>query len=200
MQGAPSAGEPAAASATVQRVQLNLLGVADTNAGESRRNENVQFNLVDNNALKELNIRLGVSATLVTEPRPEQGYFGAEFGNAPSGVIHTVVAPAAHWHGRVYYSHLNSMLSARSFFQVGAVKPAREHDYGVASSFRLWSGAFLSVEGSQQRLRGNVNGNVLVPSLEERTPLTNDPALGATVMRFLNAYPTELPNRTDINA
>ncbi|MDZ7637029.1 MAG: hypothetical protein U5J83_02030 [Bryobacterales bacterium] len=48
---------PAAAALsapTTEAVQLNLLGNANTAAGESRRNENIQFNLVDNNALKEL--------------------------------------------------------------------------------------------------------------------------------------------------
>ena len=44
-----------------------------------------------------------------------------------------------------------------------------------------------------------MNGNVLVPKADERTPLTTDPATRAIVMRFLAAYPAELPNRTDIN-
>ena len=46
-----------------KRVELNLLGKEDAAAGESRRNENIQFNLIDNNALKELNVRLGATAT-----------------------------------------------------------------------------------------------------------------------------------------
>ena len=75
-----------------KRIELNLLGAADTQAGESRRNENIQFNLVDNNALKELNIRLGTTATIVQEFRADRNYFGAEFGNPPSPVLH--VAPA----------------------------------------------------------------------------------------------------------
>ena len=33
-----------------KRTELNLLGVTDSAAGESRRNENVQFNLIDNNS------------------------------------------------------------------------------------------------------------------------------------------------------
>src|SRR5574341_2590611 len=72
---------------TGKRVELNLLGKADAASGESRRNENVQFNLVDNNALKELNIRLGTTATIVSEFNPANGYFGAEFGNAPKTSI-----------------------------------------------------------------------------------------------------------------
>jgi len=34
-----------------KRVELNLVGKTDTAAGESRRNENIYFNPVDNNAL-----------------------------------------------------------------------------------------------------------------------------------------------------
>src|ERR1041384_1245492 len=71
-----------------QRTELNLLGRVDTEKGESRRNENVQFNLIDNNALKELNIRMGTSATIVQEFRPERTYFGVEFGNSPPPPLH----------------------------------------------------------------------------------------------------------------
>jgi hypothetical protein len=52
----PETSEPAPQS---QRTQLNLLGQTDTSSGESRRNENVQFNLIDNNSLRELNLRVG---------------------------------------------------------------------------------------------------------------------------------------------
>ena len=63
----------------------------------------------------------------------------------------------------------------------------------------LWRDGFLSVNGSQSRIRGSVNGNVLVPTAEERTPLTTDPVLRRFVERILAAYPAELPNRTDIS-
>ena len=73
-QSAPPAEtpNPAPVEQTVQakRTDLNLLGGTDSAAGESRRNENVQFNLIDNNALKYLNIRLGTNATIVTEFQP----------------------------------------------------------------------------------------------------------------------------------
>ena len=72
--------KPAEGGDAQKRVELNLLGKEDATKGESRRNENVQFNLVDNNALKELNVRLGATATLVQEFRADRGYFGAEFG------------------------------------------------------------------------------------------------------------------------
>src|SRR5437763_1774672 len=103
-----------------KRVELNLLGSTDSSRGESKRNENVPFNLIDNNALRELNARLGTSATMVTEFRPELKYFGTEFGNTPAGLIHLdLLKPAATGftavHGGLTFSHSNSILTARSF-------------------------------------------------------------------------------------
>ena len=51
----PATPQPGASE---QRLQLNLLGQTDTASGESRRNENVQFNLIDRNAMRELNTRV----------------------------------------------------------------------------------------------------------------------------------------------
>src|SRR5258708_28613954 len=67
-----------------KRTELNLLGTTDAKAGESRRNENEQFNLIDNNALKDLNFRLGTNATIVTDFQPEHKYFGTEIANDPT--------------------------------------------------------------------------------------------------------------------
>ena len=182
-----------------KRVDLNLLGKTDASSGESRRNENVQFNLVDNNALKELNVRLGTTATIVREFNPASGYFGAEFGNAPKSSIAVPGPIKSGFHGRLHETHLNSVTSARTFFQVGGVKPARENDYGFNFGLGVWRKAELFVEASQQKIRGSVNGNVLVPKPDERTPLATDPAVRALVAKFLNGYPKELPNRTEIN-
>ena len=183
-----------------RRLELNLLGVADTAAGESRRNENIQFNLVDNNALKELNVRMGTTATIVAEFRPARGYFGAEFGNPAPASLHAAPLRPAPWHGNLYGSHLNSVFSARSFFQAGEVQPARTNDYGFTLAAPRWRNWQMQVEGSQQKARGSVNGNVLVPQPDERTPLATDPAVRALIERWLNAYPKQLPNRTDVNA
>ncbi len=171
VDGAGRAPDPKAAAAPApagdsqnRRIELNLLGRANTAAGESRRNENIHFNLIDNNALKELNVRLGTTAT-ITDFRPERGYFGVEYGNAPTPVLH--VSPLSRalkgWHGNVFGSHQNSIFSARSFFQVGAVKPAHDNEYGFNTGIGLWRGANLTLGGSQQKIRGSVNGNVLVP-------------------------------------
>jgi hypothetical protein len=198
-QSQPRPEAPPTSAPSSKRLELNLLGVTDTAAGESRRNENIHFNLVDNNALKELNVRMGTTATIVEEFRADRSYFGAEFGNAPSAVLHVPALKQTGIHGSLYESHLNSVFGARSFFQVGDVKPAHANDYGFSFGAPLWRGANIFLDGSQQKLRGSVNGNVLVPRPDERTPLTTDPATRAIVARFLAAYPKELPNRTDVN-
>src|SRR5216117_2492117 len=128
-EAAPETPTPEA-PADDKRTELNLIGKTEVQAGESRRNENIQFNLIDNNALKELNVRLGTTATIVREFSPGNNYFGAEFGNPPAQALQMAAPLKAGTHGTVYASHLNSIFSARSFFQVGDVKPARDNDYG----------------------------------------------------------------------
>lgn len=194
----PPSSDPQAPAVEL-RTRLNLLGQTDSHSGESRRNENIQFNLIDNNLLRELNTRLGTTATLILEFSPERTYYGAEYGNSPGSPIHLATPLRRPWHGRWFESHLNSVFSARSFFQVGDVKPARENSYGAELSGPLARRTAFSLSGSQQKIRGMVNGNVLVPLASERTPLAADPALAAYVRRILSAYPDELPNRTDIN-
>ena len=182
-----------------RRTELNLLGQADTASGESRRNENVQFNLIDNNAQKELNIRLGTTATFTPVFDPERNYFASEYGTSPSVSLHTPVSNNRRIHGQLYYRHLNSLTTARSFFQVGGVKPARENDYGFGLSLPAGKSTFFQIEGNQRRLRGIVNGNALIPLASERTPLTTNPAETAFIARLLSAYPAVNPNRTDID-
>ena len=186
-------------SANAERTALNLLGEVDSSSGESRRNENVDITLIDNNVLKELNRRMGTTATVVRTFSAEKGYFGSEFGAAPSAPAHLKPTRGSGFHGSIYESHGNSIFSARSFFQVGGVKPARSNDYGFQVGLPLWRGANFSVEANQQRNRGSVNGNVLVPTPEERIPLATDPGRLAFVSRILDSFPDEAPNRTDIN-
>lgn len=195
---APAAEAPKAAAET--RADLYLLGRANTQRGESRRNENVQFNLIDNNALKELNVRLGTTATIVTEFEPQRQYFGVEYGNNPPGLLHVSASkfnPGIH--GLLFATHSNSILSARSFFQVGSVRPAHENQYGLNFTSGLWKNAWLTFDGSQQKIRGNVNGNILVPRFDERFTIAADPQVRDLINRFLSAYPRESPNRTDID-
>ena len=209
---APAAENPGsdavqAGNSGPDRTELNLLGQTDSSAGESRRNENVRITLVDNAVQRELNERLGASATIVKEFKAETSYFGAEIGSAPSAPLHQAHAAASGVHGRIYETHNNSVFSARSFFQVGGVQPARSNDYGFQVLTPLGRKVNFSLDGSQKRVRGQVNGNVLVPRADERTPLDRDPVTGEPVdqetwhfvSRMLGAYPDEPPNRPDID-
>src|SRR5215469_7536561 len=186
----PKSVEPEQQPVKEKRTELNLLGVTDLAAGESRRNENIQFNLIDNNALKYLNIRLGTNATIITEFLPERKYFGTEFGNTPGSLIHlNPVKPFPVFHVGLSFTRSDSIFSARSFFQVGGVQPAHENDYGFTAGLGLWRGAHLTLDGSLQTLRGSVNGNVLVPLPRERTPLSTDPTVYRLIERWIDAYP-----------
>ncbi len=192
---------PATAGQTgTQRTSINLLGETSSESGESRRNENVQFNLVDNNALKELNIRLGTTATLVGAFKVDHGYFGSEYGKPPTPPVHATPGREDGFHGDAFWRHNNSIFSARSFFQVGGVQPARENFAGVNLVSPIGPFGAVTVGVSQNRIRGNVNGNVLIPLPEERTPLTTDPTTRAAVQRILDGYPQGPPNRPDIAA
>ena len=196
----PAAAVPAAPAEGADRTRLNLLGEVDSESGEARRNENVRLTLIDNNVLKELNQRIGTTATIIEEFKVDQGYFGKEFGGSPSRQIHLPRLRADGVHGQAFWSHQNSSFSARSFFQVGGVQPARTNDYGVILTTKLAAATALTVDVSQRKLRGQVNGNILVPAVDERTPTVTHPEKRAIVERILGAYPAELPNRTDINA
>ncbi|MBM3787278.1 MAG: TonB-dependent receptor [Acidobacteria bacterium] len=187
------------ASLSLPAQNINLLGKTDTASGESRRNENVQFNLIDNNSIKELNIRLGTTATLFDEFRADRAYFGSEFGNKPVSPIHLGAQKRPAFHGGAFLTHGNSVFNARSFFTVGALPAAHENQYGLTAAIPVWRGAFVTVDAGQQKLRGNVNGNIIVPLPGERIPRSNDPAIRSVIQRFLNAFPLELPNRTDIS-
>ncbi len=191
--------KPAAETPPAPRQDLNLLGRTNAQNGESRRNENVQFNLIDNNALKELNTRAGTTATPYAEFRAGRGYFGSEFGVSPSVALHAAAVKGEPWHGNLFYWHGNSVFNARSFFTVGGLKPAHENQYGGAVTLRLDAATHLTLDGSQNRMRGFVNGNVLVPLASERTPLVADPVKRALIRKFLDGFPDELPNRRDVN-
>ena len=179
---------------------LNLAGQTDTAKGEGRRNENVQVNMVDTNGAREVGKRTGATATTFDEFRSDRGYFAAEFGNTPRTLSHVPAQSGSGFHGNVSWGHNNSIFSARSFFQAGPVKPARENQFGAAFAAQPWKNGFFSFNGSEEKNRGNVNGNILIPLPEERTPLATDPATRALIQTFIDAYPNVTPNRPDIAA
>ena len=183
-----------------ERTNINLLGETASESGESRRNENVQFNLVDNNALKELNIRLGPTATVISEFSVDRRYFGSEYGEPPTPPVHASPGRSGGFRGDAFWRHNNSVFSARSFFQVGPVQPARENLNGVNLAAPLGRLGTVTFGAFQNKIRGNVNGNVLIPLPEERTPLATDPAARVTVQSIIDGYPNVPPNRPDIAA
>ena len=177
----------------------NLLGRVNTQAGEARRNENIFITAIDNNAQKEASIRVGMTATAISEFHASSRFFASELGVSPNSPIHLALGrnPKS-IHGNLYWTHMNSVFAARSFFQVGGVLPARENNFGTRFSLPLWRNSFLTIEAAQDTKRGFVNGNILVPRPEERSCLSLDPKICSIVNRFFNAWPTQAPNRPDI--
>jgi hypothetical protein len=176
------------------------LGRPSLAGAAARRNENVQVNQIDNDALKESNVRLGDNVTLIPHPPVEAGHFATEHGRPPGEQVVLRAAPAASdWHGELFESHQNGVFNARTFFQVGPVKPSHRNAYGGRFTGRLKPLGFLTGSFTQRKVRGMVNGNVLVPLASERTPLATDPAVRRVIERFLAAYPAELPNRPDFD-
>lgn len=166
----------------------------------AQRNENVIVYLIDTNAIKEANIRLGSRPTAITAFSPESFYFAAEHGQPPSETF--LLRPSvllAGWHGEAGWQHQNSVFNARTFFQVGPVQPSRRNFSHARLTGTVPSLGALTASWSQRDVRGMVNGNVLVPLPEERTPLATDPAVRAVVQRFLDAYPKAAPNRPDFD-
>ena len=97
----------------------------------SRRNENVAVYQIDTNALKELDKRVGVRLTAVADQPIERNFYATEFGQPPRGVVTVgVPLPTTRWRGQIFTFHQNSVLNARSFFQVGEVKPSRTNHFG----------------------------------------------------------------------
>jgi hypothetical protein len=182
---------PAAAKPATTQQRLGATG---------QRNENVVVWLIDTNAVKESNIRVGTMPTAVIEANPESQYFAAEHGRPASEVL--MMRPAAGiagWHGDAFWWHQNSIFNARTFFQVGGVKPSHRNHYGGRVTGLIPKVGALTAAFSQRDIRGMVNGNVLVPLAGERTPLATDPATRDMVQKFLNAYPKDLPNRLDFD-
>ena len=177
-----------------------VLGKANTSSGEARRNENIFISAVDNNVQKEVNHRNGTTATLYSEFNAGSRYYGAEYGVAPAGPVHLGASKSPPGlHGQLFWTHGDSAFSARSFFQAGPVKPARDNQYGFRLTVRLWKNAFGTFDASETRTSGFVNGNILAPRSDERTCLNPDPRVCAVIERWFRAWPAQAPNRTDID-
>lgn len=173
---------------------------ANVDTAAAPRNENVAVNQIDTDGLKEANIRRGDNLTFIPLSTVEFSYFGAEHGRPPSDFVSQKPNPPLKaWHAELYESAQSSIFNARTFFQVGRVKPSHLNQFGGRFSGNIKGLGSLSGSIGQRHVRGMVNGNVLVPKADERTPLATDPAVRAIVQKFLNAYPKQLPNRPDFD-
>jgi hypothetical protein len=170
-------------------------------AAAAKRNENVAIFFIDTNAIKEANIRIGATPTAVTEARVESQYFASEHGSPPSATLMLRPGGAASgWHGDAAYNHQNSAFNSRTFFQVGPVQPSRRNAANVRLSGPLPVRiGFVTGALYNRDTRGMVNGNVLVPLPEERTPLATDPAAREFIQKMIDAFPDQLPNRPDFD-
>ncbi|MBN8731916.1 MAG: TonB-dependent receptor [Acidobacteria bacterium] len=186
-QAPPPTPAPKPAPTRTQRMQAS-----------AQRNENVALQRIDNNVVKEAGIRLGIQTALIQEAPPDGVYFATEFGqSAQRPPFFAAPNRLPSWHAELFADHRNSVFNARTFFQVGPVQPSRRNSYGLRATTEAGPFGYLTAAFNQRKIRGMVNGNVLVPLASERTPLTTDPAARAIVQRLLNAYPTTLPNRPD---
>ena len=182
-------------------------GLDEDEAGDTavnqgaRRNQNIQVNMVDNQALNEALGRQGAQVSPVTEFSAVRGNYAAELGGI--GRDPSVLRPdlGNAFHGEIYETHNDNKLNARSFFQVGKVLPSRRNQYGFRIGGPLGSDKLSFVlTGEETRESGFVNGNVLVPLPSERTDLAEDPEVRALIQTWLDTYPDEAPNRPEIAA
>lgn len=166
----------------------------------AQRNENVAVYLIDTNAVKESNIRVGITPSFVSEANVEAQHFGREFGLSSSEIL-TIrpQPPLSGIHGEASWQHQNSVFNARTFFQVGPVKPSHRNSWNARLTAPVRSLGDLTLGFTQRDIRAVVNGNVLVPLPSERTPKTTDTEARAIVQSFLDAYPLEEPNRPDFD-
>ena len=166
----------------------------------ARRNQNIQINLVDTQALMESLDRQGAQVIPVTEFSATRQNYAAEFGGVGPSPRIVSSARGNAYHPELYGTHNNNRLNARTFFQVGGVLPSRRNQYGFRFGGPMGSDrlSFL-VTGEETRESGFVNDNVLVPLSGERVSTATDPAVRALVQTWLAAFPQELPNRPEID-
>lgn len=162
--------------------------------GAEERNPNSFISKIDLNAVRDL-MRRQVIDPVYLDFAPDQSAYGAEFGSPLRRIfVAHPVAGSRDFHGSLSWSHQNSALNARPFFNVGPLLPSRRNLFG-------WSGGgpvvrnLLQLSGSVEVLResGFVNGNVRVPLASERTPQA-DPETAQIISALLRGYPDEEPN------
>ncbi|MBI4483327.1 MAG: hypothetical protein HY652_10610 [Acidobacteria bacterium] len=158
------------------------------------RNENRQINAYDTEAEKERLSREGYSIQYLESLDPSRESFGAEYGVPPPSPLRLTPRPSRDVHWEFFWFHQNSVFNARNFFQVGDVQPARTNWYGGSWSGNVAPALAMVVTAEQRKARGFVNGNVLVPLPNERTPRSGDAETDAILRGFLKGFPRQVPN------
>lgn len=129
--------------------------------------------------------------------------YSAEFGQVSGGVMTAVTKSGTNaLHGSAFEYLRNSALDARSFFDVGGVKPFKRNQFGFTLGGPIKKDRtffFGSYEGLRQRLANTVITRV--PTLAARRgvlpsgPCASGCTVGPTAQKVLNLFP--LPNATD---
>ena len=181
-------------------VTLESVEQSGQQEAEARRNQNIQVNLVDNQALDEALARQGARIRPIVEFSAVRGNYAIELGGIGRDPQIIRGDRRSAYHGEIYGTHNNNLMNARTFFQVGDVLPSRRNQYGFRVGGPLGSDRLSFVWTAEEtRESGFVNGNVRIPLPSERTPLAEDPELRALMQSWLDAYPNEAPNRTEID-
>ena len=181
-------------------VTLEAVEQSGQQEAEARRNQNIQVNLVDNQALDEALARQGAQISPITEFSAVRGNYAVELGGIGRDPQIIRGDRRSAYHGEVYETHNNNLMNARTFFQVGDVLPSRRNQYGFRVGGPLrWDRLSFVWTAEETRESGFVNGNVRVPLPSERTALAEDPELNALIQSWLDVYPKEAPNRTEID-
>ncbi|MGH9786085.1 MAG: TonB-dependent receptor domain-containing protein, partial [Terriglobia bacterium] len=180
------------------RIDFRLpIPAAQTSASRDEGNPNIFLYRMDLNALRRrLTIVRGTDPQYIGEFLPERNYFGAEYG-APLNEFTLLNrrSLASRWSYSVAKSLEHSALNARPFFNVGPLRPGRVNQYELSAGGPLTADRFsLTARYAQLHDSSNVNGNVLVPKADERTPRSDDPGVRGIVGNLLRAFPAELPN------
>lgn len=172
-------------------------GPLDLNYRRDEGNPNIFLYRMDLNALRRrLTIVRGTDPQYIGEFLPERNYFGAEYG-APLNEFTLLNrrSLASRWTYSAAESLEYSVLNARPFFNVGPLRSSRVNQYELSAGGPLVADKLsLSARYAHLRDTSNVNGNVLVPKADERTPRASDPGFRAIIGSLLGAFPSELPN------
>lgn len=184
-----------AGSATEANFELRRKDRVQASTGADEKNPNIFISKIDLDATRDL-LRRRVIEPLALEFDGTQSFYGAEFGSPLRQVI--IAKPAARaekLRGRVFWSHQNSALNARPFFNVGRLQPAHRNQVGFSGSSPLLTPS-ISLTGSGDFVKeaGFVNGNVRVPLPNERTPRSGDPLTDRLISGLLQGYPDQAPN------